>query len=213
VLPYLRQLGVRSLDALVVSHADADHRGGVGSLVAGLDAQVVLAGPTLRPYIRRMVTCRAGQAWTWDEVEFEVLHPGDAGGVDAGEGDNSTSCVLRIHGRAASGLLTGDIEADTEAALVARGLAPVDVVVVPHHGSRTSSTEAFVAALHPRLALISAGYRNRWGFPAAEVRARWQHAGAQTLTTSDSGAIELSFAGAVAHVSEQRRAHARYWQR
>jgi competence protein ComEC len=214
VLPYLRQLGVRSLDALVVSHADVDHRGGVASIVAGLDAHVVLAGPTLRPYIRHMTTCRAGQVWTWDEVEFEVLHPADAGGIDAGRAnDNGTSCVLRISGHATSGLLTGDIESDTEAALVARGLAPADVVVVAHHGSRTSSSAAFVEALHPRFALISVGYRNRWGFPAAEVRARWQGAGARTLTTSDSGAIEVSFAGEAVKVREHRRAHARYWHR
>jgi competence protein ComEC len=209
VLPYLRQSGVRSLDVVMVSHADLDHRGGLASVMAGLDTRLVIAGPTMRRYMRRMLTCRAGLAWTWDDVTFDVLHPADANAT----GDNSTSCVLRIQGRAASGLLTGDIEAEAEADLLARGLAPADVVVVPHHGSRTSSSEPFVSALRPQFALISAGYRNRWGFPRAEILARWQAVGARTLTTADDGAIELSFAQGRVELREHRRASARYWQR
>jgi competence protein ComEC len=209
VLPWLRHSGVRSLDVVMVSHADLDHRGGLASVMAGLDTRLVIAGPTMRRYVQRMLTCRAGQAWTWDDVTFDVLHPADANAT----GDNSTSCVLRIRGRSASGLLTGDIEAEAEADLLARGLAPADVVVVPHHGSRTSSSEPFVSALRPQFALISAGYRNRWGFPRAEVLARWQAVGARTLTTADAGAIELSFARGRVELREHRRASARYWQR
>ena len=213
VLPYLRQRGIRSLDALVVSHADLDHRGGAGSIVAGLDTRLVIAGPTMQRYMQHALMCRAGRSWTWDGVRFEILHPPHERALANSMSDNDTSCVLRIEGRSASGLLTGDIEAAAEAELVARGLAPADVVVVPHHGSSTSSSASFVSALHPRFALISAGYRNRWGFPRAEILARWQAVGAHTLATAESGAIELSFAQGAPEVREHRRAHARYWQR
>ena len=138
------------------------------------------------------------------------MHPSG----EAVSDDNDSSCVLRIHGRGGSALLTGDIEADAEALLVAAGLNHVDVVVVPHHGSRTSSTPEFVSALQPQTAVFSAGYRNRWGFPRADVVARWTAAGALDYTTADSGAIEVSFRNeAPVAVSEYRRTHARYWRR
>ena len=106
------------------------------------------------------------------------------------------------------------MEAAAESEIVDGGLSPASVVVVPHHGSRTSSTATFVAAARPELALVSAGYRNRWGLPRREVVDRWRGAGAQVLTTAESGAIEIAFAaGRPPRAREYRETRRRYWHR
>ncbi len=164
----------------MLSHRDSDHVGGAVSLLAGIevralssslpDGHALLAGA--RPHQR----CVAGQSWHWDGVAFEVLHPQ---GADYGTATrpNALSCVLRVvSGSGRSLLLTGDIEAAQEAALVAHyGKAlRSQVLLVPHHGSRTSSTEAFVLAVAPGTALVQAGYRSRYGHPAPQVQARYR---------------------------------------
>jgi competence protein ComEC len=210
VLPYLRNGGVRRIDALVVSHGDLDHRGGANSVLAAMPVAWVLAGPSVGPLLKPSMPCRRGQRWVWDGVQFEILHPARSGIAS----DNDSSCVLFVHSSAGSVLLAGDVEAPTESALVASGLAQATAVVVPHHGSLTSSTEPFVAAAHPALALVSAGYRNRWGMPRREVVERWRAAGARLLTTADSGAIEIAFvAGRPPLAREYRRSQRRYWHR
>jgi competence protein ComEC len=121
-------------------------------------------------------------------VRFEWLHPGR----DLPLADNDRSCVLLVRAGGHTVLLTGDVERGAEAELVASGMLPrIDVLVVPHHGSRTSSTSALVAATRPRWALVAAGYRNRWGFPKPEIVARWGEAGAEVLVSSATGAIEF----------------------
>jgi competence protein ComEC len=111
-----------------------------------------------------------------------------------------------------SALLTGDIQREGESALVTAALAPVDIVVAPHHGSATSSTQEFVAATAPRLVLFAAGYKNRWAFPKQVVVARWSEAGAQTLSTADSGAIEVLVSGSGPQSPRRHRVDARrYW--
>jgi competence protein ComEC len=207
VLPYLHARGIRALDELVISHDDLDHRGGARSLAAGMSVTRVLAGPSVREGLTER--CARGQHWVWDAVAFEVLHP-TAG---ASSSDNESSCVLRISSPAGSALLTGDIQAEGEAALVRAGVPRTDVVVVPHHGSRTSSGAALVASLGASHALISAGYRNRWNLPSEEVIERWRAGGARTYVTADSGAIELSFSNDGPLVREYRREHPKYWRR
>jgi competence protein ComEC len=210
VLPYLRHRGERAIDTLMISHGDLDHRGGMRSIVLGMRPRRLLVGPSLHPTPRGSALCGLGKRWSWDGVKFELLHPAR----EIYERDNDSSCVLRIDGPSGSVLLTGDIEALAERQLVARGMARADVVIVPHHGSRTSSSEAFVNQLSPTFALISAGYRNRWAFPKADVVDRWRAAGSRTLVTSDSGAIEIEFRrGRAPHVSEYRHTHRKYWQR
>lgn len=210
VLPYLRYRGVRQLDALVISHGDLDHQGGMNTLLRGMPTRQVLLGPTVKNAPARAMRCQLGQRWLWDGVTFEVLHPTEA----THERDNDSSCVLRIEAPSGSALLTGDVEAEAERQLVSRGLGHTDLVIVPHHGSRTSSIAEIVNQLHPDFALVSAGYRNRWAFPKADVVDRWQAVGARTLVTSDSGAIEISFQSAHApRISEYRRTHRKYWQR
>jgi competence protein ComEC len=189
VLPYLFSRGVRRIDTLMLSHGDNDHVGGARSLLAGLPINQVLVGPSVslpQPVER----CIAGQHWQWDQVDFQVLHPatGDA------PSKNDSSCVLRIVGNAGDGaLLLGDIEHNVESRLVANGtIQQADIVVVPHHGSRTSSTEVLTHAVAPKIAVISAGFGNRWGFPKPDVVARWHAVGARILSTSDSGAVEIA---------------------
>jgi competence protein ComEC len=119
-----------------------------------------------------------------------------------------------VRSGAGSVLLAGDVEALAESEIVDGGLSPTTVVVVPHHGSRTSSSAPFVAAARPALALVSAGYRNRWGLPRREVVERWRAAGARVLTTADSGAIEITFAAGRPPVArEYRQTRRRYWHR
>ena len=130
------------------------------------------------------------------------------------ERENDSSCVIRVSGRGGSALLTGDIESVAEGALAAQGLPQTDVVVAPHHGSRTSSTPALIGVLQPRVVVFSAGYRNRWGFPKEDVVQRWRGAGAQGLSTAASGAIEATLAAeAPVRIYEHRRMKARYWRR
>jgi competence protein ComEC len=170
----------------------------------------VLAGPSVGRLSRPRAQCRRGQRWTWDGVQFEILHPAHS----ARGSDNDSSCVLRVRSAAGSVLLAGDVEAAAESEIVDNSLARATVVVVPHHGSLTSSTARFVAATRPALALVSAGYRNRWGFPRREVVERWHAAGARVLTTADSGAIEVTLAaGRPPLAREYRQTRRRYWHR
>lgn len=193
VEPYLRRRGRRKVDVLVVSHDDLDHAGGAASVIRSMPvARLVASGEALDAY-GPVTPCRRGDAWRWDGVEFEWLHPGHR----ELDGDNDRSCVLRVRAGRHTLLLTGDIERPAEAELVASvASTAADVLLVPHHGSRTSSSAGFVEATRPRWALVAAGHRNRWGFPRDDVVRRWQRAGAQVLVTSAAGAIEFDLGAA-----------------
>jgi competence protein ComEC len=208
VLPYLSARGWRHIDRLVVSHDDSDHAGGAESIVAALPTGSIESGGSAVYGGLRPARCRRGERWSWDGVEFEWLN----GLVDPRASDNDRSCVLLVSAGGKRVLLPGDIESDGERALLDR-VPRADVVVVPHHGSRSSSTEAFVAATAPRWALVSAGYRNRWGFPREQVVERWRAAGATVLTTAQAGAIEFVM-GAGLEIAPRpwRRHHRRFWR-
>jgi len=192
VVPYLRHRGLARLDALVVSHSDLDHRGGVQSLLGARTVERIYAGPATRISGRLGLTCMAGMVWRWDGVEFRFLHPDPASAAVG----NDTSCVLAVAGVSGRVLLTGDIEAGAEARLVGTGHdLNVDLVVAPHHGSSTSSTAAFVAATRSRWVIYPAGWRNRWGFPRPEVVARWSASHADGWITGRDGAVLAAFPG------------------
>jgi len=229
VLPYLHSRGVRRIDTLMITHGDSDHAGGMRSVLAGIPVNDLVLGPSVRmaddtsgPTAQ---TCRAGQQWSWDGVGFQVLHPQlDTGAGDVGAGDNNSSCVLRVSGNGGSALLLGDIERLAEEQLLASGdIGHAEVVVVPHHGSRTSSTDGLVRASAPRYAIVSAGHGNQWGFPKQDVLARWRAVGAQTLKTADSGAIEIHIGKRQSfqlvsqtdawHLHEYRFTQRAYWRR
>ncbi|HEY6644908.1 DNA internalization-related competence protein ComEC/Rec2 [Povalibacter sp.] len=210
VLPYLRSQGLRKVDTLMVSHGDLDHQGGMVSIIDGMRVERLLAGPSVSQASMPADVCAMGQAWRWDAVDFEILHPApDA----AGHSDNESSCVLRVSGIGGNALLTGDIQYESEAALVSAGLGQIDIVVAPHHGSRTSSTPVFVEATTPGFVLFAVGYRNRWGFPKPDVVERWQGSGARVFSTPRSGAIEIDVAAdGVRPPREFRQEHPRYWR-
>ena len=214
LLPLLRARGERRIDLLLLSHRDTDHVGGAASLLAGLPVGAMSGSLAdehpLRDARVLQQRCLAGQAWTWDGVRFELLHP-LAGDYRASATPNSLSCVLRV--QSADGhslLLAGDIESAQETALVARHAAALrsDVLLVPHHGSRTSSSAAFIAAVTPRTALVQAGYLNRFGHPAPEVEARYRAAGARLLRSDACGAWTWQSEGTMRC---EREAAPRYW--
>ena len=215
LVPLLRALGER-LDAVVLSHRDSDHTGGAAA-VLGEQPQARLwtslePGQSL-PGVPAGQPCRAGARWAWDGVAFEVLFPtaDDAARAVAARRSNAMSCVLRVSTPQASVLLTGDIEAPQEQALLAAG-APLrsTVLLVPHHGSRTSSSAAFIDTVQPRWALVQAGYRNRFHHPAAPVLARYAERGVRVRSSPACGAMRWRSASPDV-VSCQRDVAARYW--
>ena len=210
VEPFLRSRAIRRVDLLVASHDDADHTGGALTLAALVSVHGRAASGHALDALGTVERCRAGRRWTWDGVEFEWRHPGPT----LAEHDNDRSCVLAVRTAGGSLLLTGDVQKQAEQELVRAGLGgPYDVVVVPHHGSRTSSGAPLVDGTRARWALVSAGYRNRWGFPATAVVERWQQSGARVLVSADSGAIELELGPAGAsEPAEWRRSRRRTWQ-
>lgn len=193
LLPLLRARGETRIDRLVLSHRDLDHVGGaavllsklpVGELLSSLEAEHALH-TTAVPSVR----CEAGQSWVWDGVHFEVLHPRPAD-YDRTLKSNAMSCVLKVSGTQGTALLTGDVERQQEADLLAAhgNALRSDVLLVPHHGSRTSSTTGFLGAVAPRVAVIQAGYRNRFGHPVAEVLQRLQDQGSVVHVSPACGA-------------------------
>ena len=212
VAPYLRAQGRRYIDMLVVSHGDNDHMGGVAGLRGIMPVRQALSSVSQR--IDGAGPCQAGQRWQWDGVTFVMLNPGEHVYM-GGRKDNNRSCVLRVQAGEHSVLLTGDIERAAEHELVQRfgnGLAS-DVLVAPHHGSRTSSSPAFLTAVSPTVALFPVGYRNRYGFPKAQIVQRYVDRQVRLFDTARHGAIELQLGskGGLDAVVSHRQQAARYW--
>ena len=218
VVPFLRAAGVARLDRLIVSHADSDHSGGVASVlaalpVAGVMSSMALAAPTGRP-LPPSSRCVAGERWEWDGVVFEILHPAASAYDDAKRKTNDLSCVLAVTSAAGRVLFTADIEARSEKEILARGASRLaaDVLVVPHHGSLTSSTPAFVAAVAPRIAAVTAGYLNPFGHPRPDVLARYRAAGIAVARTDLDGALAFELApGERLATTAERERRRRYW--
>jgi competence protein ComEC len=205
VVPALRSDPHRGLDLILVSHSDNDHSGGVASVLASFSDADVIVGPDVDRF--EASNCFRGERWDWDGVAFSFLHPDTA----FPRRGNDSSCVLLIESPYGSVLIPGDIERAGERRLLAADNLHADVVIVPHHGSATSSSLAFTRAVSPSLALVSAGFRNRWGFPRGEVRQRWNDVGANMLVTGESGAIRVILTGRGMTVVQERILRRRYW--
>ena len=209
VVPYLRHVGRPRVDRLLISHADLDHRGGAAAIVRELEVVRWQGAGGDSP-------CVAGQQWRWNGVDFRVLYPTRAERAAAAD-TNGRSCVLRIASPGGRVLLTGDLDAAGEARLIARNAEALagEVLVVGHHGSDSSSSSAFLEAVRPRFALISAGWRNRWGFPTEGVRERLSAVGAQRIGTATGGALRVAVPGSAERairVTRWRDQHPRLWQ-
>ena len=217
VVPYLRGVGSRMIDRMVISHLDSDHSGGARSIAAVFPVGVVsssFAAAELVPTSAYRPGCVRGERWEWDGVRFEMLHPqGERYGA-AQPKTNEMSCVLRVSAAGPSILLTGDIERASERELVAKSAADLraDVLLVPHHGSRTSSTEPFIDAVAPQHAIVPVGYRNRFGHPKAEVIERYRRRGIAVYRTDTSGAIRVELGANGVTIREFRRDEPRYWR-
>lgn len=218
VVPVLRANGVARLDTLVVSHGDADHAGGVPAVLNGADVKQVLGGlpaehrvwGAARAAGAERLRCAAGQHWRWDGVEFDILWP-EPGPLPARS--NEQSCVLKISASGMSALLTGDIGAASERALLRRAsdVLRADVLLVAHHGSRTSSTEPFLDSVRPRAALFQVGYRNRFGHPHPRVWSRFAARDIALARTDRDGAVRIVLEDGRLTLERYRTSHARYW--
>lgn len=208
IVPALRAAQVGKLDKVVISHADNDHSGGLPAIqeqmpIGSLQASYPMPGAT---------SCRKGMAWIWDGVHFEYLWPA----ADTGGSDNDNSCVLRIEANGRSIILTGDISERTESQLLAQQGVRLssEIIVAPHHGSRTSSSASFLQAVKPKLALVSSGFQNRFRHPNHQVVQRYRVQGAKLLNSVDSGWAELeSGPGGWRWLHRARVDGRRYWHR
>lgn len=207
VVPALHALGVRHLDAAMLSHGDNDHAGGWGSIAKVFPVAALLA-PAGSP-APGLAACVAGQSWEWDGVRFRVLHPTPWFPYLG----NEASCVLRIETAHGSVLITGDIGTVIESKLldaVPQTLRS-DVVLVPHHGSAGSSSEEFVTAVHAKLALVSSGAGNRFGHPKPRVVKRWCDSGAEVVDTARAGALRVWLGRSGLQLDERRGSRPRLW--
>jgi competence protein ComEC len=213
LVPLLRALDVR-VDTVVLSHRDIDHTGGAlavltmqpqAALLSSIEDQHELQG------VRKATRCVAGQHWHWDGVDFDILQPYSAD-YEVANKTNAMSCVLRISNGKHVALLTGDIEKPQEARLVdnAKSSLKSDVLLVPHHGSKTSSSAAFLDAVQPHIALVQAGYRNRFGHPADEVMDRYDERKIEVFDSPHCGATTWT-SSAPSEVKCQRLKALRYW--
>lgn len=212
VLPSLHALGVRKLDVLVVSHGDNDHAGGSAAVTRELPPAQILSGEPARIEVDSQA-CIAGQAWHWEGVEFRMLGP--AAGRPVPSAGNDRSCVLLVSGQGGRLLLPGDIGSTLEPTVSsAVGVGPPLVLVVPHHGSRRSSSTAFLQALSPVLAVVSAGWRNHFHHPAAQTVQRSAAAGIALENTASAGALTLEFPADAAPrlAGREREQRHRYWR-
>ncbi len=224
IAPYLRASGSSHIHGLIVSHLDIDHSGGAQSLLKGVPVDWMLtsvfaeAGIVKSANDRDVKTlgCAAGQSWIWDGVRFDVLHPDAENYTEAKLKTNDRSCVIKVSTRRFSALLTADVEARSEADIIDRYTATPsalksDVLLMPHHGSLTSSTPDFISAVAPKIALINAGYRNRFGHPREAVLARYSERDIAVMRTDWHGAITLNSVDGIAKIAKSRESRQRYW--
>ena len=216
LVPLLRAMGEK-IDLLMLSHRDSDHIGGAPAVLA-MQPQARLVSSIEDSHelqaVRRSERCLAGQSWAWDGVNFEVLHPLPAD-YDSAAKSNAMSCVLRISNGVQTALLAGDLEAAQELRLVGNPdmllKLRADFLLIPHHGSKTSSTGAFLDAVQPRLALAQAGYRNRFNHPVDSVLERYRERSIQVITSPACGAATWQ-SQQPQKVLCQREQGRRYWQ-
>ena len=221
VVPFLRGEGIRALDALIVTHADDDHSGGAKSIIDARKPKWVMSSMNADSAVlagaAELMKCEQGDTWRWDGVDFDIIHPASDAYDKQGVKTNNLGCTLKITAPGGTILMTADIEKLSELQLLARfeydkDVLKADVMVVPHHGSRTSSTDAFIDAVAPKLALVPVGYRSRFRHPNEAVMARYAQRHIPILRTDYLGAITVKFIkGQAPSVIGYRDQQPRYW--
>ncbi|MBL4712506.1 MAG: DNA internalization-related competence protein ComEC/Rec2 [Gammaproteobacteria bacterium] len=215
VIPYLRSQGIQSLHYLVVSHGDADHIGGAQVILDAFPETTVLGQDIEALQTNKKQLCLQGQKWHWDGVDFEILSPlANVSSAGRKQKRNNHSCVLRVSSAAGSVLFTGDIEASAERVLLSShtGKLASDILIVPHHGSKTSSSDRFIKAVNPALALLSVGYKNKYRLPNNKILARYLSKKITVMRTDKNGAVTVMFALNKPFVAESYRlSDKKYW--
>jgi len=217
LVPYLRARGIRRLDGLVVTHQDKDHSGGAQSLLDAVPTDWLMSSLPFEHDLSadpaHALPCQDGQAWEWDGVRFLVMHPTAAQYDAPVKKTNDMSCVVKVSNSRASMLLTSDIEAVSERALLGRhdGDLRAEVLVAPHHGSRTSSTAEFIHAVSANTVIFPVGYHNRFHHPNGQVFDRYRSSGASLHRTDLDGALTVRISLEGVQVGSERRARPRYW--
>jgi competence protein ComEC len=217
LIPSLRAMGISKLDGLILTHDDTDHTGGAASVMQAIPIGWISSSlPDGHPLLQQTANkqrCIDGQAWQWDGVDFEMLHPDAASYGKEKISKNNRGCVLRISIGNRHILLTADIEKESEQQLLKEHADKLSstLLVVPHHGSKTSSTDEFIAAVLPGYAVFTVGYLNRFGHPKQEVVQRYAHSGAELLRSDEDGAILVEMDAQGLQVERYRKTHRHYW--
>ncbi|WP_395374775.1 DNA internalization-related competence protein ComEC/Rec2 [Marinicella sp. W31] len=203
IIPALKKANIQKLDKIILSHADNDHAGGYSELAKQFRIEQTLAS------FDGFEACFYGHTWVWDGVFFEILSPYN---ITPYLGNNS-SCVLRISTSLHSVLVTGDIESPVEYRLQQRWQDQLNtsILLVPHHGSNTSSTDAFLDAVNPRLAVNSSAFANRFNHPTPSVKTRYQQRNIPFLDTQTYGMIKIRLAK-TSHIHCFLESHQRLWR-
>jgi competence protein ComEC len=209
IIPFLKHQNIAHPDLLVVSHGDRDHIGGSKALLTKYPGLRVLTSVEEEIFHSNVDKCVAGQRWQWDGVDFEILspsHPEDYQG-------NNSSCVLKVSNDQHSILLAGDIEQATESRLTRTLIDKLSakLLIVPHHGSKTSSYLNFIDKVSPEIAVFPVGYRNRFGFPKQDIISRYESRQVKILNTARDGALLFRFDDQQMIFNRYRHDNQRFW--
>jgi len=210
ILPYLKGVGVKRIDRLIISHGDNDHAGGAKTLLTNIPVNHLMTSAPERFRGYKPLPCKEGVSWTLEGVNFEFLSPSDNTLFEG----NEVSCVLKVNSVNGSVLLPGDIEKGTEQSLIQykKKQLKADVLIAPHHGSKTSSTIQFIKAVSPQYVLFPVGYKNRFGFPRQQVVDRYISQHVNSFDTATHGALTVHFStGVNIDVDSYREDSARFW--
>jgi competence protein ComEC len=209
IMPFLRQKNIGHVDLLIQSHGDNDHIGGLPYLLVELPIERILTSVADDIEHASVEDCQRGQLWSWDGVTFEILHPGKNSAFEG----NDRSCVLKVSIGSRAILLTGDIELKAEQRILGRDRNKLasTILIAPHHGSRTSSSTKFIAAVDSEFVLFPVGYRNRFAFPKKDIIQRYQERGVKILDTARHGAIEMHIGPGDVTIRRHRQDARRFW--
>lgn len=210
VAPMLKTYNVKKIDKLIISHADKDHIGGAQSLIENIKVDNIITGEVERSAIKNADLCQEGDSWNYDGVLFTILHPA----YDyQHKKSNNKSCVLLVEAADKSFLLTGDIEKKVEKELLNNygNSLYADVMLIPHHGSRTSSSEEFIEAIYPKYALVSVGYQNSYGHPKSDIIDRYSQIGTKVYRTDLTGQINFTLSDKPIEISYYREQNKHFW--
>gem|GEM_PF-59502 len=250
VAPYLRAHNIQAVDRVIISHNDADHVGGLQGLLKSVPVKHVMTGQPLALEQKGIESslCHRGHQWVWDQVTFSILWPQQRGhdiNAESGiakysrryqgihKGRNANSCILLIEFEGRKILLTGDIEKAQEQVILhydrllgesashRRQLSDIDILLVPHHGSKTSSSVQWLTQLRPKWSVVTAGYRNQYGHPHSVVLERYRRLAQvfpqrlSVLNTSQQGAIRFTLEKPLSSVKNtlytDAKPHDYYW--